>query len=93
MNVSLTPQLEDFVKEKVKTGRYHSASEVVREALRMLEERDLRLADLRKEIAVGVEQLEHGEYTTYDQDTIGDFFEEIKKEGRKRLKAKSQSKG
>jgi putative addiction module CopG family antidote len=36
MNVSLTPQLEKFVNTKVKSGRYNSASEVVREALRCL---------------------------------------------------------
>ena len=60
MNVSLTPELESLVQEKVQTGMYHSASEVVREALRLLRERDeLRqtgLAALRKEIAVGIEQ-------------------------------------
>ena len=39
MNVSLTPELEEFVADRVRTGRYGSASEVVREALRMLEER------------------------------------------------------
>ena len=40
MNVSLTPELEKFVGAKVKSGRYNSASEVVREALRLLEEHD-----------------------------------------------------
>ena len=40
MNVSLTPELEQLVYEKVKSGRYLSALEVVREALRLLEERD-----------------------------------------------------
>lgn len=40
MNVSLTPKLEEFVQEKVKSGRYNSASEVVREALRLLMEED-----------------------------------------------------
>ena len=40
MNVSLTPELEKFVSTKVNTGRYNSASEVVREALRLLEEND-----------------------------------------------------
>lgn len=60
MNVSLTPELEQLVHEKVKSGRYLSASEVIREALRLLEERDkvreMRLEALRKEIAVGIEQ-------------------------------------
>ena len=40
MNVSLTPELENFVSAKVESGRYNSASEVVREALRLLEEHD-----------------------------------------------------
>ena len=40
MNVSLTPELEEFVSTKVRSGRYNSASEVVREALRLPEERD-----------------------------------------------------
>jgi putative addiction module CopG family antidote len=58
MNVSLTPELEKLVQEKVKTGRYNSASEVVREALRLLEEQDqlraLRLEEVRKKIAEGL---------------------------------------
>jgi antitoxin ParD1/3/4 len=65
MNVSLTPELEQLVHEKVKSGRYLSASEVVREGLRLLEERDrlykARLTDLQKEITIGVEEAERGE--------------------------------
>ena len=49
MNVSLTAKLEKFVSSKVKSGRYNSASEVVREALRLLEEheqaRNVQLAE------------------------------------------------
>lgn len=40
MNVSLTPELEDLVRDKVASGRYLSASEVIREALRLFEEQD-----------------------------------------------------
>ncbi len=40
MNISLTPKLEGFVKAKVKTGDYNNASEVIREALRVLQERE-----------------------------------------------------
>ena len=58
MNVSLTRELEKLVNDKVKSGRYLSASEVVRDALRLLEERDrlqeLRLEELRKEIRKGL---------------------------------------
>ena len=65
MNVSLTPELEKLVAEKVKSGRYNSASEVVREALRLLEEQDqlraLRLDEVRKKIAEGLQSLDRGE--------------------------------
>ena len=54
MNVSLTPQLEKFVSNKVQTGRYNSASEVVRETLRLLEEHEqarvAQLAEFNKEL-------------------------------------------
>ena len=47
MNVSLTPELEQFVQTKVQSGRYNSASEVVREALRLLEDHEkARVAQL-----------------------------------------------
>ncbi len=65
MHVSLTPHLEELVRDKVKSGLYNSASEVVREALRLMEDRDrireLRLEDLRKEIQIGIDQIERGE--------------------------------
>jgi antitoxin ParD1/3/4 len=65
MNVSLTPELEQLIHKKVQTGLYLSASEVVREALRLLEERDglhaMKLAELRKEIRVALDQADRGE--------------------------------
>jgi len=65
MNVSLTPELEQFVNAKVQSGRYHSASEVVREALRLLEEHDqartARLAEFNAEIGQRLESLDRGE--------------------------------
>ena len=74
LNVSLTPQLEKLVKDKVKSGRYLSSSEVVREGLRLLDERD-RLADdrfeaLKREIAIGIEQADRGEVSPLDLDEI-----------------------
>jgi len=59
MNVSLTKELERLIDDKVKSGRYLSASEVVREALRLLEDRDrlraLHVSELRKEIKRGLD--------------------------------------
>ena len=53
MNVSLTPELEELVNEKVRSGLYHTASEVVREALRLLKQRDdeARRADQQAGVA------------------------------------------
>ena len=82
MNISLTKQLEELVKSKVESGLYGSASEVMREALRLLEERDrmrsLRLEDLRAEIKRGIDS---GEATPLD-------MEAVKDRGRKRLAGK-----
>ncbi|MBP9090677.1 type II toxin-antitoxin system ParD family antitoxin [bacterium] len=65
MDVSLTPELEDFVNDKVKTGLYNSASEVVRESLRLLRRQDelekLQLHELRREIQSSIEQTDAGE--------------------------------
>ena len=65
MNVSLTKELEKLVTTKVKSGLYHTASEVVREGLRLLEERDrlyqLRLDEVRAEVKKGVDQLDRRE--------------------------------
>lgn len=59
MNISLTPKLESFVREKVKTGDYNNASEVIREALRALQEREaerkLQLRVLKRLIRDGEE--------------------------------------
>ena len=64
MNVSLTPELERWVSERV-GGRYKSASEVVREGLRLLQEREeehrARLEALRRDIQVGLDELDRGE--------------------------------
>lgn len=64
MNVSLTPELERLVQEKVQSGRYASVSEVIREGLRLLEEQDelrqQRLSQVRGKIDRGIEQLDQG---------------------------------
>lgn len=65
MNVSLTPELNKFVTAKVKSGLYNSASEVVREALRLLGEHDraraTQLIVFNKELGARLASLDHGE--------------------------------
>jgi antitoxin ParD1/3/4 len=61
MNVSLTPQLEEMIHQKVESGLYNNASEVVREALRLLDQRDRKLQWLREAVAIGDAQIARGE--------------------------------
>jgi antitoxin ParD1/3/4 len=85
MNVSLSRQLRGFIERKVRTGKYQTASEVVREGLRLIEDRDtqraLQLRRLREEIQVGLDQIKEGQVAPLD-------MKKIKAEGRKHLAAR-----
>ena len=74
MNVSLTPVLEKLIQKKVKSGAYNNASEVVREALRLLEEQDkikeLKLQKLKAELQVGLDQLNNQQYSNKSLQSI-----------------------
>ena len=86
MNVSLTPELEKLVQDKVASGLYQTASEVIRESLRLLKERDEhRQAALREAIQDGLTQLEHGAYQDYTDATLKDSAQAVKQRGRERL--------
>ena len=84
MNVSLTTEMEAWVQRKVGSGLYTSASEVVREALRALHERETRkstrLADLREAVALGIQSADSGDLKIWD-DTLQ---KEVKALGRAR---------
>jgi antitoxin ParD1/3/4 len=72
MNVSLTPQLEAMIRQRVASGRYNNASEVVREALRLLEEHEKR-EHLRSLLAVGLEQARRGELVEFTPELMEDI--------------------
>jgi antitoxin ParD1/3/4 len=82
MNSSLTPKLETLVRNKVKTGLYNNASEVIREALRILEKRD-RYEKLKSEVGKGFEQIERGETVPYNMSTAKKAARAGLKAGRK----------
>jgi antitoxin ParD1/3/4 len=85
VNVSLTPELESLVDAKVKTGMYQTASEVIREGLRLLKERDERHAQLRADVRAGFAEIERGRYVDYDDRSLPNLAREIKARGRRRL--------
>ena len=65
MNFSLTPELEKLINQKLESGMYTSASEVIRAGLRLLAEQDqlhqVKLDNLKSEIMVGVDQVKSGQ--------------------------------
>ncbi|HEV1284810.1 MAG TPA: type II toxin-antitoxin system ParD family antitoxin [Bryobacteraceae bacterium] len=61
MNVSLSPELEKLVQAKVESGLYGSASEVVEDALRLLERQEIQLQELRARMDEGLASLDRGE--------------------------------
>jgi len=85
MNISLTPELEQLVAKKVKTGMYQTASEVIREGLRLLNQRDQHIASLRRDVRSGFEAVERGEFTEYSEGNMKKLVDRVKIRGRKRL--------
>jgi antitoxin ParD1/3/4 len=93
MNISLTSELDQFVSEKVKTGMYQTASEVIREGLRLLKERDQRLESLRREVRDGFDAIGRGEFSEYDAGEIKELSDRVNARGRKRLIAEKSKIG
>ncbi len=85
MNISLTKEMDEWVAEKVRSGLYKSSSEVVREGLRLLFQRDEQraamLEDLRNEVEIGIRQLDAGKSRSFDQKLV----KRIKSESRNKL--------
>jgi antitoxin ParD1/3/4 len=85
INVNLTPELEGLIRQKVSSGRYNSASEVVREALRLMEAEDqlraAKLERLRHDIQEGLRSGPARQWSV----------SELKREGRQRFSARTAS--
>ncbi len=84
VNVSITPELAAFLHSRVQTGRYQTTSEVVREALRLLErqetERDKAFRQLKVKLARGAAQADAGDL--FDGDEVFDELRELIEERR-----------
>lgn len=96
LNVSITPHFSKFIRDKVKTGRYSNASEVVREALRKLEQEEMvaeqsRIVDpdnFQEAVLDGLRSIERGEGTEIrTREELRRYFEDIVHRGKKRLAA------
>lgn len=90
-NVNLPQALADFVKEKVKGGRFNNASEVVRAGLRLLEQREAedaaKLQALREAVQLGIDQVERGEYVTVPPGGVDGYMDSVKARVRRKQTA------
>lgn len=83
MHISLTPELEAIVKEKVTSGLYNDPSEVIREALRFMKTNEelinqMKLDHLRSKLAEGEQDLAEGRYTELKPEQLSDHFQCIR---------------
>ena len=78
-NISLTDEQDAFIERVVKGGEYQNASEAVRDALRVLQQRRredaLKLKALRAQVKAGVDALERGEFVEVDDADLDDYLE------------------
>ena len=100
LNVSITPHFSKFVRDKVKSGRYSNASEVVREALRRLEQEELvaqqsTIVDpdnVQEAVLQGLRSIERGDFTELQtQEDLQRYFEDIVQRGKQRLAARKKA--
>jgi len=81
MNVTLSPKREAMVRRKIESGQFNDPSDVVEEALRLMEEQE-RYARLKAAVAIGDEQYARGEVTTWTADSLQELKREADEEDR-----------
>ena len=89
---SFPPDLAAFVQNEVALGKFPSEGALLEAAVRRYQQEELAAEDLRREIQLGLDEFERGEFTTYDKDSISELFERIKREGRAALAAEQNAK-
>ena len=63
MNIQLKPEQEKFIQEKIASGEYSNADDVISQAFKLLEERERKIKELKDKISVGTEQIAKGQVT------------------------------
>jgi antitoxin ParD1/3/4 len=91
MTVEIPPDLQQFVHQVIDNGSFKSETEVVGQALRLLQQRQRKIEDLRREIQPALDELDRGEGIELDEEGLDAFFDEIKARSRAELKAERKS--
>ena len=85
MTVEIPLEYQPFVTDAIAGGEFKNEGEVISEALRILEERRQTAEYLRREMQIGLDELDRGEYLEFDEVSLKEFFEQVKADGRKDL--------
>jgi antitoxin ParD1/3/4 len=89
-NVSLTPEQDAFIERVVNAGEYQNASEAIRDALRVLQQRRqedaLKLRALRTQIKAGIDALERSDFTEVGSNDLDQYLEELAEPSAKRAR-------
>ena len=91
MTIDIPADLQQFVHNAIDAGSYKNEAEVVGQALRLLQERQQRIEELRREIQPPLDRLDRGEGIELDDAELDAFFEDIKVRGRAELEAERES--
>ena len=84
MQIVLSSEVEQLLRNELATGRYRSENEVLLEAVQLLSARDRRLEELRGQVQIGRDQIDRGEYTEFDEAGMQQFFKGLQERGRRR---------
>jgi antitoxin ParD1/3/4 len=89
LTLSLPAALRKFVDEQVTAGGYSTAGEYVRSLIQAAQQKQAeqdgrrrQREELRRDVALGLEQLQRGEYSIYDDNSLGSLVEEVRTRGR-----------
>ncbi len=92
MSHSFPPELQQLVSDQLATGDYASEDEVLLAGVRLLADRTRQREELRREVQIGRDQLDRGEYTEYDEHTLREYFDDLQRRGRERYEASRKGK-
>jgi antitoxin ParD1/3/4 len=82
--MTVPPEFEPFVRQQLAEGDYQSVEDVVGDGLRVLRELKRSAEEFRRDVQVGVDQLDRGEGLSLDREGLRQFFDDLQRRGRSR---------
>jgi putative addiction module CopG family antidote len=91
MSIQISPDLQQFVHQVIAAGNYKNENEVVDRAIRLLQQRQQRIDELRREVQPALDQLDRGEGVELaNEHEIRQFFDDVKERGKQRIKSEQK---